>query len=74
MYQTRGGDKVLRFKALSEFLIDRGQQSLSLDPAPGSDPVRGKIGGDTQLEGQRTHSSRLGKPLLQTLFSAQGLT
>ena len=74
LQQARGSNKVLRFKALGEFLIDRGQQSAGLGPATSRDPERGKIGGDTQLEGRRSYCARFGERLLQPLFSAQRLT
>ena len=69
LQQARGSNKILRFKALGEFLIDRGEQSDGLGPAASRDPVRGKIGGDTQLEGQRSYGARLGERLLQPLFA-----
>jgi hypothetical protein len=46
LQQARGGNKILRFKALGEFLIDRFEQSNGLGRTPGRDPVRGKIGSD----------------------------
>ena len=67
-------NEVLRFEALGEFLIDRGQQSDGLGPAAGRDPVRGKIGGAPQLEGHRPDGARFGESLLQPLFSTQRLT
>jgi hypothetical protein len=74
LQQVRDSNKILRLKALSEFLMDRGQQSHGLGRTAGRDPVRGKIGGDTQLEGQRTYCARFGERLLQPLFSTKRLT
>ncbi|ANW00283.1 hypothetical protein LMTR13_08980 [Bradyrhizobium icense] len=42
LQQARGTNKILRFKALSESLIDRSEQSDGLGPAASRDPVCGK--------------------------------
>ena len=74
LQQARSSNKILRFKALGEFLINRGEQSGGLGPAASRDAVRGKVGGDTQFEGQRPYCARFGECLLQPPFSALRLT
>ena len=64
LQQARGSYKILRSKTLSEFLINRGEQSDGLGPPVGRDPVRGKISGDTQLEGHCPDCARFGERLL----------
>jgi hypothetical protein len=73
MQHLCGSNEISRFKALREFLVDRGQQSRSLGPAVGRDPVRGKIGGAPQLEGHHPDGARLDKRLLQPLFGTHRL-